>query len=597
MTRDETIALFLQGRDAWNAWAEARLAEKKALEEAGAWEIGDYDERTSEETIAWMDAAGANFSSIRFATQASAQPDTGQTLSKGDSSPSLQDIEIKTIYLEHPNFAFHFNGFIFPHSVNFSRCHFQVDASFELAQFYGYTQFQGTKFDRPVKFVSAKFFWFATFEDVQIFGEAGFADAQFHGEVRFGRAQFHADADFDRVQFHADADFDRVQFHTPASFASVQFHVPASFTGAQFHARTDFASAQFHADADFDRVKFLADASFASAQFRADADFDRVQFHDAARFPGAHFHANASFASAQFHADADFDRVQFHDAARFPSASFAAATSFRDAAFGTADKPADANFTGIKVERAFDMTGAAFSRVPRFNQADFAQAPDLDDVTYPISDFWRRGVRDDIPRYRHLRRIALGGHNHEAEAMAFKGEVRARRFTLDRWWQPAFWFGVLYDGFSNFGRSLMRPFAVWLGLTLSAALGLFALSPTAPGLVGMPAALISPPACYAPAPGAPGQSISGLSPELRAGTNPRAEAMHLAFHNASVILGAGESTHRSHGCLYGVELHNGADPRAVVPSAVATLSAAHKLFSAIMIFLFLLALRNVLKLK
>ena len=38
MTRDETIALFLQGREAWNAWAEAMLAERKALEEAGEWD-------------------------------------------------------------------------------------------------------------------------------------------------------------------------------------------------------------------------------------------------------------------------------------------------------------------------------------------------------------------------------------------------------------------------------------------------------------------------------------------------------------------------------------------------------------------------------
>ena len=243
------------------------------------------------------------------------------------------------------------------------------------------------------------------------------------------------------------------------------------------------------------------------------------------------------------------------------------------------------------------MTGASFSKVPSFNQADFAQAPDLDDVTYPISGFWRRGARDDIPRYRHLRRIALGGHNHEAEAMAFKGEVRAKRGTVDRWWQPAFWFGVLYDGFSNFGRSLARPFFVWLGVTLAAALALFALSPAAPGLAGMPAALVSSPACYAPAPGGSGPRVGGLSPELRAATNLRAEALHLAFHNAAVLLGAGESTHRSHGCLYGVELYDGGDPRAVVPSAVDTLSAAHKLISAIMIFLFLLALRNMLKLK
>jgi hypothetical protein len=36
MTRDETIALFLKGKDAWNAWAEDMLAQRKALEDSGA---------------------------------------------------------------------------------------------------------------------------------------------------------------------------------------------------------------------------------------------------------------------------------------------------------------------------------------------------------------------------------------------------------------------------------------------------------------------------------------------------------------------------------------------------------------------------------
>jgi hypothetical protein len=55
--------------------------------------------------------------------------------------------------------------------------------------------------------------------------------------------------------------------------------------------------------------------------------------------------------------------------------------------------------------------------------------------------------------------------------------------------------------------------------------------------------------------------------------------------------------HRTYGCLYGVELYGGSNPLAVVPSAVSTASAAQKLFSALMIFLFGLALRNMLKVK
>ena len=61
--------------------------------------------------------------------------------------------------------------------------------------------------------------------------------------------------------------------------------------------------------------------------------------------------------------------------------------------------------------------------------------------------------------------------------------------------------------------------------------------------------------------------------------------------------GSSEAAHRTFGCLYGVELYGGSTPVAIVPSAVSTVSAIQKLFSALMIFLFGLARRNMLKMK
>ena len=37
MTRHETVALFLRGKEAWNAWATKMLAERKAMEADGRW--------------------------------------------------------------------------------------------------------------------------------------------------------------------------------------------------------------------------------------------------------------------------------------------------------------------------------------------------------------------------------------------------------------------------------------------------------------------------------------------------------------------------------------------------------------------------------
>ena len=84
----------------------------------------------------------------------------------------------------------------------------------------------------------------------------------------------------------------------------------------------------------------------------------------------------------------------------------------------------------------------------------------------------------------------------------------------------------------------------------------------------------------------------------RDGTGLANEAWHLAFRNAFIVLdGSSEAAHRTYGCLYGVEMYGGSNPLAVVPSAVSTVSAIQKLFSALMIFLFGLALRNMLKMK
>jgi hypothetical protein len=92
--------------------------------------------------------------------------------------------------------------------------------------------------------------------------------------------------------------------------------------------------------------------------------------------------------------------------------------------------------------------------------------------------------------------------------------------------------------------------------------------------------------------------VGGVSKKLRSQTNARAEALHLAFRNAFVVLdGGSDASHRMYGCLYGLELYAGQNPVPIVPSAVSTVSAIQKLISGVLIFLFGLALRNMLKVK
>jgi len=485
MTRDETIALFLQGRKAWNAWAEAMLAERKALEGAGEWAAGTDIfsgrlEGNNDQTRDWIARAfvdlsrcrvfqaGAEVSSLRGADAPQQASDRhGDDLDRHGADAPRDDDESDGLITIEVTDRFDCSGFIFP-------------------------------------------------------ANAGFYSAQFHALANFQSARFQALANFFRAEFHTLPIFDRAQFHADASFHSAQFHALAYFGNAQFHAPANFHNAQFHAD--------------------------------------------ASFQSAQFHAYASFYSAQFHALAFFCSASFAAATSFRDAAFGTADKPADADFTGSKVERAFDLTGATFSRVPSFNQADFVQPPDLDDVSYPISGFWQRGQRDDIPRYRHIRRIALGGHNHDAEAMAFKGETRAKRFTEHGWLSLALYAGMFYDAVSDFGRSIVWPLLVWLFSIPFFVLIYLWNAGKLSQLVG---------ACE-------GAAYWG-------------KALLFALKNALLIVSWDfAQINSAYSCLYGVELQGSLN---AVPAGNAVIQGVQSVFSAVVLFLLLLGVRNQFKIK
>ena len=239
--------------------------------------------------------------------------------------------------------------------------------------------------------------------------------------------------------------------------------------------RADFSGFIFPGPAQFERATFTGYASFESATFTSNAWFESATFTGYARFESATFTGNAWFESATFTGNARFGSATFSGYARFESATFTGDARFESATFqnsttfGRAKFQQQASFAGVKVERAFDMTGAKFAQVPAFNQADFKQAPDLDDVEFPLPGFWRRGDPKLIPQYRAIRRMAIQGAEYEREQMAFKGETRSKRGTEHKPWHTAFWFGVAYDAFSDFGRSIARPLAIWLASGLAFA--------------------------------------------------------------------------------------------------------------------------------
>jgi hypothetical protein len=489
MTRDETIALFLQGKEAWNAWAEELTIQKAELERTGCWLInGHIPVPGNEKTKEWIDRAEADFENCAFRCRGEASSDCN---SETATTPENL-VSVRT----NDNFV-NFSGFIFPWKANFCNAVFDRFRTFDTVTFWGDAWFGRTKFCDSV--------WF----DKTVFKADAWFEATFEKGVAFERASFKGKAQFDRSVFQDGTSFRNSIFESKASFSFTCWSRGAFFREAVFLESAEFISTTFADYASFKKVIFCQNGGstvFRQAQFRGPAAFSEAEFHGPADFSGMRAESEQNFAGARF----DFPQ----------------------------------------------------SAVPKFNQADFRQAPDLDRVSYPLPSWWKHHTQEDISAYRHLRRLAIQAHDHENESKAFKGEVRSKRFTEHKWHDTAFWYGVAYDALSDFGRSIARPFYIWL-----ASIIVFA-------------------AFYA--------LVIFASP-LCSTKEPLGAALQLALKNGLVLVsweGVTESESLTQ-CFKALQGAHGA----WYMLGIAALQLFHKLWSAVLIFLFLLAARNQFKIK
>lgn len=312
--------------------------------------------------------------------------------------------------------------------------------------------------------------------------------------------------------------------------------------------------------ADFSGFMFPGIARFDSATFTGVAWFYSATFSRYASFKSAIFYGCAGFKSSTFSGDAQFKNATFSDNASFESATFRSSTSFGKTGFKD-----EAKFTRIKVDRDFDITGATFAKVPNFNKADFKQAPDLESVAFPLPVYWRRGYPELIPLYRALRHMAIPGADYEREQMAFKGELRSRRWTQDKWWHAGTWLGLFYDSVADCGRSIVRPAGVWL-----ASIAAFAAFYWQRAAVGIETRCVE-------------AGGAGL------------QALYLSVKNALVVFGGTRDArvNQAYLCLY-----NGSAEQPHIPPTVTFVETLAQIpFSATLIFLFLLAVKNRFKIK
>jgi len=498
VNRNETWALFKQGKDAWNAWAKDMLAKRKVLEEVGEWSVSPLGNAKNDTTMDFMTDAAADFS--------------GRTFGEGE----------------------------FPEGVDFSRFVFP--------------------------------------------GDANFREAVFRVVARFGEGKFERGALFTSAKFDALADFYMANFEGEASFAGARFGGNAAFAGAKFKG----------------------------LEYSNGAQFDSAEFEGYAAFPTAEFKGPASFVDASFGDDARFWHAKFRSTVDFHQAAFADYTSFENALFG-----GRSIFGAIEVKRAFILTSATFRQVPDFIQANFAEAPRLDDLSIEpqslqrlvwlvgahlwkrrklgkqrrvLGAAWRILLRaahhwkpfsremEREARWRSVKKLANEAHDHAREQEFFAEELKARR-NPGSFKEAFIWLvSLLYQGLSNFGRSLLLPF-IWLAVTVMAFEGIYLNSHW--DYVADKQAAVQ--ACVV------GSEHS----------HAESAAFALSLRNTLPFAGLGgpEKLNQIYRCLYGVEGTKTAGfpetrlpPH--IPDNVAVWSFFQTILSAVLIFLFLLAVRN-----
>ncbi len=540
-------------KDPWNEWAKNMLALRKDLEGAAIWapERNLWKANLSgknEETRHWLAMAAVVFSGK-------------------ERSNTFED---------------NFRGLIFP-----------WDAFFAYATFSGITDFEG---------------------------------AIFRARAQFARAVFVSDVYFLKVAFGGDALFSDVSFGAATEFQDAIFAEDAYFGESNFASFVNCRRATFTGSANFDKTG-IAGASFEDARFISPAGFHSVTFTRDASFKAAHFDAVASFAGSTFEGAALMSQVLFNDHVDFSQVTFRKEALFERSIFRNS-----ANFEAIGSEAAFSLANARFHHVPTFFGATFKGVPRLDNVATPKNRLLGWTIDENASaRFRELKRRAIEAQDRDRELEFFAQETRTARFHsnlpilpvwektyrkgqlqlqivwmrlpawVPRFWSWRFWFGLAYGTLSNFGRSFLRPLLFWLALLVGFAVFYLGQHEGQHHARNKPDSKLARIAAYVTtartAWANPPDCVAANTP-LVAKTDAVKEALFLSASNALVVfnVGRGDVSRRTYGCLYGFE-PGGQQAPPIMPYRVAVASTIQTLLSAILIFLFLLAVRNLLRLK
>jgi len=344
-------------------------------------------------------------------------------------------------------------------------------------------------------------------------------------------------------------------------------------------AKADFSRYSFDEDTSFEGFRFPGDAYFGEAAFSRRVDFGKAAFSGGANFREAAFSGGAYFGGAAFSGNANFNSAEFESAA---------------------------DFTAIKAHSIFSMVGTKFRLVPEFAHADFKpEAPRLDTLRIEPRGFWKQTLRlvkgdskrnpEGPGRWRVLQKLANDGHDHISEQRFFRGELLAKRGLEEQWWRAPFTFlvSLIYQVSSNFGASLIFPL-LWWGTGII-GFAWFYLTEHMVRVANPEASMASATFRIWRRLWEGGEGFACIAGEGQ----PVFAAIGLSM-SKSLFAGFGpaRTLDQIHACLYGIHVRSTFESfQPVIPGWVTGIGVVQFLASAILIFLFGLALRNHFKIK
>lgn len=462
----DALSRLRDGKTAWNSWAKALLAEKKALEDVGKWQLervwsdqhGAIIAKSDiAETEDWLQRARVDFSGLTITSRVKEYLDNRNRIAATDRHNHVLVLEGENI---------DFSGFIFPGEVLFQGCLFRTATSFDHARFCSDAVFNQSRFDGA-------------------FSAAG-------------------------TRFEGDAWFENTHFQASASFEDVGFYLAAWFTAASCKKKLKFRQCLFIADLWLNDAVLKGRTGFEKCFFKSDLVLNETTFKGRAFFKELRIEGEAFLRETRFAGRAEFENITHCRAALYTQCDFAGYTIFHNCKFHRT-----AFFKAIHVAKGFVMEDVSFlTEVPNLRQAMFrepARLKDIEILPAPRRRPFEPSVRavlkavkrerkwlrklffidrvhtnwikarlrfykerftnarrkpTDETYFKTLTRLAVEARNRRAEKQFVAGQIRARRHMKDKLIGiPAGTFnyltGVISELTSNFGRSLIRPALAW----------------------------------------------------------------------------------------------------------------------------------------